>query len=467
MLLLLVNVSVATALVTDPGQAPPTAAALSRPNIVLITTDDMRAVELRWMPQTRRLLQEAGVEVSGFISNDPLCCPARAEIFTGQHGQSNGVRHNDGPRGGYDDLVEPGNHVGAWLKASGYRTAFVGKHMNGWRVSGHRQPGWTVFDPILAGTYRPYGLTMYNDGRPRTYKAHTADLVGRLTVRYINRLSATGSPFFIWTSQVPPHHMYVKGRRVPPVPARRHRGLYATSRPPSLSHPAFNEADVSDKPAWVRRTATVPRKKVVAWHRDRIRSLRSVDDQVKAIVDALRANGELANTYLFFTSDNGFLLGEHRLWRKNKPYEPTLRVPLLVRGPHLPRGTVRSAMYSLADLAPTLLELSGAEAQRRIDGRSMLATLTTGAPGYRFYLIQGGTSWGDWWWRGVRSRKWVYVRYRRGFEELYDLAADPGQLRNLARSPAHQQVMADMRRRFGVLRDCTGATCRRGGSPAP
>lgn len=463
--LLGLSVTLTTAL-TDPGSPPESATAASRPNIVLITTDDMRAGELRWMPETRRFLKKSGVVVKDFISNHPLCCPARAGIFTGQYGQNNGVRHNDGPYGGYDDLAEPGNHIGAWLKASGYHTAFVGKHMNGWRVSGRRQAGWTVFDPILQGLYKPYGLRMYNNGRPRSYKGiYTADLMGRLSVRYIDRFSASDSPFFIWTSQVPPHHMFAKGRRVPPFPARRHRDLYPTSRPPSLSHPAFNEADVSDKPRWVRRSAKVTRKTVVAWHRARIRSLRSVDVQVKAIVAALRANGELENTYIFFTSDNGYLLGEHRQRRKNKPYEPTLRVPLLVRGPDVPPGTVREATYGIVDLAPTFLELSGARAQRRLDGRSMLGTLTRGAPGYRHYLIQGGTPAGPWWWRGVRSRKWVYIRYRSGFEELYDRAADPGQLKNVARREPYRQVRADLARRLAKLSECAGQTCRDGGSP--
>ena len=118
MFLPLVSVAVTAVLITDPASTPDEAVALSRPNIVLITTDDMRAGELRWMPQTRRLLKNSGVQVTDFVSNHPLCCPARAEILTGQHGQNNGVRHNDGPRGGYDDLTaEPGNNIGRWLQA--------------------------------------------------------------------------------------------------------------------------------------------------------------------------------------------------------------------------------------------------------------------------------------------------------------------------------------------------------------
>lgn len=127
-------------------------AADTRPNIILISTDDMNKTDLRWMPKTRRLLGKAGVTLDGFISNNPICCPARAEILTGQYSHNNGVHYNDGPWGGYKVLEEPGNHVGSWLKAAGYRTAFVGKHMNGWEDTARRQRGWTIFNPIMKGT---------------------------------------------------------------------------------------------------------------------------------------------------------------------------------------------------------------------------------------------------------------------------------------------------------------------------
>ena len=124
------------------------AAAPARPNIVLITTDDMRRSDLQWMPETLKLLAARGVRMSEFISNHPLCCPARAEILTGQHSHNNGVRNNVGPEGGYKALAQPGNHVATWLKRNaGYQTAFIGKHLNGWEAVGTRQPGWTCSTP--------------------------------------------------------------------------------------------------------------------------------------------------------------------------------------------------------------------------------------------------------------------------------------------------------------------------------
>ncbi|MGH3369281.1 MAG: sulfatase family protein [Nocardioidaceae bacterium] len=464
-----------------PSEAAPPAparivtAAPGLPNVVLITTDDMAETDLRWMPRTRRLLRAGGVEVGDFISNHPLCCPARAEILTGQHGHNNGVHDNGGTYGGYPSLERPGNHVGTWLQNVGYRTAFVGKHLNLWESSAEHQRGWTVFDPLLRDIYSPYDMTMFNNGRPRVYRnVHTSDLIGRLGVRYIDRFSASGAPFFVWTSQVAPHSMRQDGEWGPPVPAPRHRTAYPRALPPSLSHPSFNERDISDKPRWIQETRPVSRTRMIRQHRARIRSLRSVDDQVGATVRALRENGELANTYIFFTSDNGFLLGEHRLQNKNKHFEPSLQVPLLVRGPGLPEGVTRDATYGLVDLAPTFARLAGATPGRRVDGRSMLGTLRRGAPGYSHYLVQAALGEDSrttgpydgvdrpWWWRGVRSRDYVYVRYHHGFEELYDMRRDPAQLDNVARRHAYQAVRREYAGRLARLGACAGRSCRDG-----
>lgn len=446
----------------------PEAASETRPNILLITMDDMRGGELAWMPRTRELIADKGVRIVGFVSDHPLCCPARAEILTGQYGHNNGVRTNSSTHGGYDSLIRPGNHIGTWLKDSGYRTAMVGKHLNGWELTAVRQRGWTIFNPILKGIYKPYGLTMYNNGSPRFYEdVYTADLIGRFTVRYIDRFSASGAPFFIWVDHVPPHAMFIDGAWRPPLPPPRYRDAYPDSVPPSFSDPAFNEDDVSDKPVWVQNTSKVSRRTVTFWHRRRIRSLRAVDDQVGAAVRALRANGELANTYIIFHSDNGYLLGEHRQWEKNKPYEKAVRVPLLVRGPGLPGGTVRQAMYGTVDIAPTILQLTGATAGRKQDGRSMMPTLRRDTAGYTHHLIQAGRWSGTWWWRGVRSRSHVYVRYDTGFEELYDRIKDPAQLTNVAQDPGYADVRDDLAARLAVLQTCVGETCRSGGVPNP
>ncbi len=444
----------------ETAAARTTAAAGGRPNIVLITADDMNASDMAWMPKTRQVLQQRGVEITDFISNHPLCCPARAEILTGQMAHNNGVHHNGGRYGGYHALIDKGNHVGSWLKAAGYKTAFVGKHLNNWPNSGKRQPGWSVFDPFWRGGYQPYGVTMYNDGRPKAYPTtYTADLVGQLTSRYITRFSRGSAPFFIWTSQLPPHRMKSGGQWVDPIPARRHRSLYPDALPPSMDSPAYKEADVSDKPSYVQKHPGVSKRKVVSRHRGRIRSLRAVDDQVAKIVQTLARTGELANTYVFFTSDNGYLLGEHRLIVKNVPYEEAMQVPLFVRGPGLAEGSARKETYGLVDLAPTFADIAGVRPQRTVDGRSMLDTLSTGAPGYQRYLIQATHGRQPWWWRGVRSSHYSYVSYANGERELYDLRADPFQLDNRAGDPAYAATEAAYAQQLAALKSCSGAAC--------
>lgn len=437
-----------------------------RPNVLLITADDMRESDLRWMPATRRLVERRGVRLRGFLSTHPLCCPARAEILTGQYGHNNGVHHNRGAFGGYRSLTQKGNHLGSWLQSAGYRTALVGKHLNGWEFRRPRQGGWTVFNPIQENVYSDSGLTMYNDGTPRHYpRAYTADVIGRLTVDSIRGFSATESPFFIWASYVPPHGMLVDDRWVPPIPAWRHRALYPAATSPSVRDPAFNEADRSDKPAWVRAWPRQPVARINAIHRARIRSLRSVDEQVEAAVLALEETGELADTIVIFTSDNGFSMGEHRLMEKNHPYEPALRIPLLVRGPGLPVGVTREALFGLVDLAPTIVDLAEVVAGRALDGVSMRAALVEGAPGYRYHLVQGGESQSAWWWRGVRSSRYVFVRYGSGTVELYDLLRDPSQLRNVAAVPSYAAVRARQERRLADLADCQASQCWMSGGP--
>jgi arylsulfatase A-like enzyme len=439
------------------------ATAANRPNIVLITTDDMAASDLRWMPETRRLLVSKGVKLSDFLSNQPMCCPARAEILTGQLGQNNGVHaNNQAPWGGYKSLSGRLDHVGAWLRTAGYRTALIGKFLNGWETEHLADGGWTVFNPTMRHIYSPYDQTMFNNGHPIRYRGvYTADLVSRLTSGYIQRFSASGAPFFIWASQMVPHDMNVNGLWGNPVPPPRYRASYPQALPPSLRNPAFNEADTTDKPGWVRSLAPVSTQRVISLFRARIRSLRAVDDQVRATVAALHRAGELADTYVFFTSDNGFMLGQHRLSdRKNVPYEQSLHVPFVVRGPQLPAGITRTATYGMADLAPTFLALGGGTPTRLLDGRSMLDTLRTGAPGYRDYLIQAGDDLHSWWWRGVWSPDLVYVRYASGFEEMYDKTVDPAELQNVAGEEAYAQVRGEQAERLARLEDCSGSACR-------
>ena len=244
------------------------------------------------------------------------------------------------------------------------------------------------------------------------------------------------------------------------MPADRHASLYPSlypsAMPPSISKPSFNEQSVADKPRHMR-SGPVSRRKVIENFRSRIRSLRAVDDQVGALVATLKEAGELDNTVIIFTSDNGYLLGEHRLTGKNLLYEEALQVPMLLTGPGIPAGaTQRTA--TMVDVAPTIAALAGVVPQRLQDGTSMLSPMN-GGPGHHRVLIQAGaeTEEPGWLFRGIRDAQWTYAEHHTGAVELYNRTADPYQLNNL--SGKKPKVSAKFAAILDSMRNCSGLNC--------
>lgn len=447
-----------------------------RPNVVLITTDDQTLAELRWMPRTRRLLGDAGVTFTQGISPHPLCCPARAQLLTGQYAQNNGVRDNKGPHGGFEALRGPGNTVATWLRRSGYRTAMIGKFLNLYYERHGQQAGWDVWNPLVGNTvYEPYDHEFFADWPGDGKRRHVTDAVRDQTLALIDAWAATDRPFFIWSSYVAPHGTCTEEQRdcsAPPVPPQRYADAHPRAGLPSLRKPSFNERAMGDKPRWMRALAKQSPARMRDLFRARVRSLAAVDEAVAATVGALRERGELANTYLLFTSDNGYLLGEHRLEGKIFAYQESLRVPFLLRGPGLPRGVKRRQVVSTVDIAPTLVEVAGARARRKMDGRSMLPFARTSRKLTRTSLVQAGPrrriGTPQWTYRGVYTPRYTYVRWTRtGFEELYDRSRDPHELSNLARKPRYRAVRAELRRRTQVLKRCSGRDCSTDFGPVP
>ena len=462
-----------------------------RPNIVLLSTDDQSTVEMRWMPRTRRLLAAHGLSFDHALSPDPLCCPARAEILTGKGGQNSGVRYNSGRWGGYAAYTRGDNrsqNIAVWLRRQGYRTALVGKFLNGYdaRRDG-REPGWDHWNPTGLGTYSYYGTSFYNDGDVQRFpQKHVSDVVRDYTLRYIDEFANGSHPFFIWASDVGPHLASGPGfkqrfgrRWVPAIPARRHEDLFDDVPLPQARKPSFNE-DVDDKPRALRHAAQ-SRRSLTHEFRQRIRTLQSVDEANARIIRELRRVGELDNTYVFFLSDNGYLLGEHRLRGKNFGSQEDLSVPLVVRGPGVRTDAREQSSVDLVDLAPTFLDIAGmgesAVAALRLDARSIVPLsrdTTAGAADTR--LIQGGTASTaemtdprslapGWWWRGVATDDFVYQAWFNGDEALYDRRRDPFELENLVdltrpgnppREPSYAPVLEELRRRYALLQDCAG-----------
>jgi arylsulfatase A-like enzyme len=434
----------------------------SRPNIVLIVTDDMRADELSYLPHIRRLLMAQGVTYTNAISPHPLCCPARASLATGQYAQNNGVQHNEGPWGGYPALRQPRNTIAAWLHDAGYHTGFHGKYLNLYQRAGRRPPGWDVWQPQLNALYA-YGQepTRYAGGIQFRHTYITRQ-IQQLTERSIRAAVRSDEPFFEWINHVAPHPAKIAGhpRQKNPVYEQRYAGAYARVVPPVIREGAF-------------RGSASNRQFLIADEQARLRSLRSVDDAVARTVRQLRQAGELLQTYFVLTSDNGYQLGEHGILGKNRLYEGSLRVPFVVRGPGIEPGTRDDTPVSLVDLVPTFLDWAGARPGRTLDGLS-LDTITSGSPVRDTMLIQTGDQRRDaspgWWWRGVRTSDYVYAtpvgRPRNGF--LYDLDADPDEHENLIRRPGYGAIRSELARRTRILSDCSGqAACNQVFGPLP
>ena len=464
----------------DPGSAG-AARRVVRPNIVLVMTDDQRLDDLRWMPRTRHLLGDEGVTFTQGLSPNPLCCPARASLLTGQLSHNNGVWTNYGPHGGYPALRHPHDVLPVWLQRAGYRTALVGKWLHGYVPSRDgRAPGWTSFDPTTMGTYSYWDYFQWTDGTlryvPRVY--HSTYVTTRATA-LVDRFSQDRAhPFFLWASYIAPHDAQLTpcdqplGCWGPPKPSPVDRGRFADATPPSFRDPAFNERDRSDKAWFVRSLPPVSRRAVTREFRQRIRSLVAVDRGVARIAAALRRNHELANTVFVFTSDNGYVLGEHRYVGKTLPFEQSLRVPLLVRGPGIPRGRVAHQTATSVDLTRTFTQLAGATAGRTQDGVSLVPYLRDPSrrdvrPGT---LVETG---GDgllgistrWLYRGFRGPRFTYAYYpTTGFTELYDRRVDPAELTNVASAPAYAKVAARLRTLVRGLAQCAGLGCVKPGS---
>ena len=469
----------------------PVAAAAERPNVVVLMTDDQTVADLEAMPRAHALLGAGGVTFDRSYVSYPLCCPSRATFLSGQYAHNHNVLGLHPPTGGYGrfDALES---LPVWLERSGYRTAHVGKYLNGYGTDtpADPPPGWSDwYGAVGDSTYRMWGFTLNENGEPRTYGApfdenpvnYQTDVLADKAVELIERRASAPDPLFLSVAFLAPHHegstiRSTTGQIVRAAP--RHAGSFATKyfRRPT----GFNEADVTDKPFFLRRRPRMSPaqvSRIAANYRARQESLLAVDEAVTDIVSALRETGELDNTYLMLTSDNGFMQGEHRVpTGKMLPYDPSTQVPLLLRGPGLPQDEVSQALVGNVDLAPTILEIAGALSTKPLDGRSLLSlardptlepkrSLLHETGGQRFVRridqdvtgvppIRDLRSY-----RAIRTARWLYVEYRGGQRELYDLDQDPHQLESLHRDPAYARLEALLARRVTLLAQCAGPAC--------
>ena len=459
---------------TPPSTPPPSTSGVTvgdQPNIVLITSDDQTKVELKWMPQTRRLLGRTGLTFNNMIAPHPNCCPARAQILTGQYAQNNGVRTNSPPWGGHEGF-EPSTALPVWLQQAGYRTGFIGKYMHGYDEKDGIEPGWDQWKPIV-GTLSDYrSFLQYDNGRLVQFGEtdYYTDVVAQQSADLVADFSSASEPFFLWSSFIAPHGTCQGNTEIdcsgPPPAADRQAGILGDVALPSLTSRSFNEKDVSDKPKDVQVAPAVDPTVQQTLFTQRLRTLAALDDAVAGIVAALEASGTLDDTVILFTSDNGYMFGEHRLIGKNVPYEESLRVPLVMRGPEIPAGEHRKQTVAMVDLAPTIAELADAAPMVDIDGQSLLGyAVRDRRQRDRGLLVQAGSKGKDeetaWHWRGVRTKRYTLVRWQGPrFVELYDRTTDPDQLTNVALEPAYRRVRRVLADYLDTLEDCAGSDCR-------
>lgn len=458
----------------------------SQPNVVFVLTDDLSWDLVPYMPNVRRL-QQRGMTFTNYFVTDSLCCPSRASILTGQYPHDTGIFRNTGADGGflafYANGLEQETYATA-LEGAGYRTALMGKYLNQYEPARIRTalggpyipPGWS--DWVVTGNgYPGFGYRLTRDVRlvrhgfrPRDY---LTNVLAREGLRFVGESAAEGVPFMLNVWTFAPH--------APATPAPRDRNRFATLTAPRGA--SFDEADMLDKPAWLRDHPPLSDAQVARidqTFRQRVRAVQAVDRMVGRLTRRLRAAGALRNTYVVFSSDNGFHLGQHRLNPgKLTAYDADVRVPLVVAGPGVPAGATNDAMTENVDLCPTFAELAGAPAPPAADGRSLVPLLRGEAVddwrdavliehrgnvnGANDPDLPPAGSGNPPSYEALRTRDTLYVEYADGGRELYDLASDPDELRNLA-GDAPPERLSRLSGALAVMGACHGPEqCRAAG----
>jgi arylsulfatase A-like enzyme len=454
-------------------------AAAPKHNVVLIVTDDEDLAAHAFMPKTKALIEDQGATFANYFISYPWCCPSRASILRGQYAHNTNVVGNEPPWGGYETFHGLGleqSTLATWLQAAGYRTAMIGKYLNRYVPEKDSvPPGWDEWH-VGGNAHASYDYVLNENGRAVRYGSEPDDYLNDVLTRKANEVirtsAADGEPFFLYVLPFNPHS--------PSIAAPRHEGMFASAE---LPRPAsFNEADVSDKPAFIRQLPPLDEKQIAYLefeYRRRIASLLAVDDMVESIVRTLDATGQLDDTYVIYSSDNGFHMGQHRLIAgKDTPYDEDIRVPMVMRGPGVPAGLRIEAMVGNIDLAPTIAEIAAADIPDFVDGRSFLPLLQEPEQPWRqAYLIErrrleeqlvrqsGFTQLTSEEldrtavFNGIRSADSLYVEYDTGERELYDLRADPFQLAN-GIDDADPALLAAMSERLSALASCVADLCR-------
>jgi N-acetylglucosamine-6-sulfatase len=420
-----------------------------RLNVVVILSDDERSDGTVVMKNLQHLIVDHGVTFTDMHVTTSLCGPSRASILTGQYAHHTGVVDNFGPHS-YPVFknAEESNDLAVWMHEAGYETGLVGKYVNSYTdgfVHHAVPPGWNdwqAMDSIPMEAY--YNYTINNNGHLEHYGNKPSDYSTTvLTHKAVQFIQGAHHPFFLYFAPVAPH--------LPAIPAKRDQGKLENIAP--IHDPAFNQRNIGKEPwrFWHKHMLNAAAQLYINHVRIRQEeSLLALDRSVRSVVQALKARHELNHTVILYTSDNGFLWGEHRLGGKVWPFEESTHVPLIVRAPWTTTAKRNNQPVLNIDLASTISGLAGIKPGLPQDGRSLVPFLHGERVPWRHAFLEEYLGRdllhksGPPPYTAVQTRRNLYVEYRNGWRELYNLKKDPWELNNLAGDPRTKPLQATL-----------------------
>jgi N-acetylglucosamine-6-sulfatase len=431
-----------------------TLAQTSAPNIVVFLTDDQTLADQSVMVKTKAMLANQGTTFSSFLATHGLCAPSRATLLTGQYPHNHRVLTNEPPYGGYTRLDHT-NTLPLWLQAKGYYTAHIGKYLNGlgidpgttWQT---RPPGWHNWQALVEGEHVMYNWTMNDNGTRYVAGSSEADYqtdaLAARALALIQSRRGKPEPFFLLIAPATPHKetdspaLELNETIRSPV---RYFNTFATL--PLPKPPSYNEANVRDKPSFIRRLERITpsvESQITKRFRNRREALLAVDDLVQKVVKAVDAAGMLRNTVFVYTSDNGYHFGEHRIDdNKNEVYEESLRVPLIIRGGGFPANATATQLAGMHDLTATLVALANATPRHVMDGRDLKPLALDPATGAGRSLLINAFHRSNYTYAVRTDSGYLYAEHMGSAEtELYDLNADPYQLRSQHNNSSYNAI---------------------------
>ncbi|KAJ5114357.1 alkaline-phosphatase-like protein [Penicillium alfredii] len=475
-------------------------AAESKPNFVVILTDDqdLRMNSMDYMPKLKKYVTDDGMFFNHHYATVALCCPSRASMWTGRAAHNTNVTDLGPPHGGFPKFIEEGLNkkwLPVWLQDAGYKTYFTGKLMNFHNVGNYKKGqddmGLDGHDFMIEpGAYQYTNTTIqHNMEKPKSYPGvYATDLLANKSLAWIDKAAKDKSPFFLAINPINPHNNFNwnngKTNWSAPIPAARHKDKFQDAVVPR-STSSFNP----DKPSgasWVKQLKKLDSKTLKEnddVYRRRLQALQAVDDMVENTVAKLKEHNMLDNTYIIYTSDNGFHISQHRLTPgKRCPYEEDVNVPLVIRGPGVPKSKTVDFVTSHLDIAPTIVNWAGAKGPGDFDGKKIPAN---GSPGseepWEHVQVE---HWGEVSshvnsplsgvinsYKAIRvigpKYNLYYAVWCQGDHEVYDMINDPYQMKNLYNSTSKilgvsmQKVEDRLDALTLVTKSCKGDTCRR------